>query len=125
MQATAVVAMTGVRVYPGTPLAERLIASGEIDADAIGLKPAFYVEPEVAGFLPHYLQQQARVAGNWVLPGMEPPLLPSSQRLLRALGVSGPLWRLLRFRWMRGISRNKFHRPATSWGIPKQRRNLV
>jgi hypothetical protein len=79
----------------------------------------------VAGFLPEYLQQQARAAGNWVLPGMEPPLLPVSQRLLRALGVSGPLWRLLRFRWMRGISRSKFHRPATSWGIPNQRRNLV
>jgi radical SAM superfamily enzyme YgiQ (UPF0313 family) len=125
MQATAVVAMTGVRVYPGTPLAERLIAAGKVDAAAIGLKPAFYVEPEVAGFLPDYLQQQARAAGNWVLPGMEPPLLPSSQRLLRALGVSGPLWRLLRFRWMRGISRSKFHRPATSWGVPNQRRNLV
>jgi radical SAM superfamily enzyme YgiQ (UPF0313 family) len=125
MQATAVVAMTGVRVYPGTPLADRLIATGKVDADAIGLKPAFYVEPEVAGFLPDYLQQQARAAGNWVLPGMEPPLLPVSQRLLRALGVSGPLWRLLRYRWMRGISRSKFHRPATSWGIPNQRRNLV
>jgi len=125
MQATAVVAMTGVRVYPGTPLADRLIAARKVDADAIGLKPAFYVEPEVAGFLPEYLQQQARAAGNWVLPGMEPPLLPSSQRLLRVLGVSGPLWRLLRFRWMRGISRGKFHRPATSWGVPNQRRNLV
>ncbi|MGB7931153.1 MAG: radical SAM protein, partial [Gammaproteobacteria bacterium] len=125
MQATAVVAMTGVRVYPGTPLAVQLSMQGRVDPDAIGLKPAFYVEPGVSGFLPDYLQQQARAAGNWVLPGMEPPLLPSSQRLLRALGVSGPLWRLLRFRWMRGISRGKFHRPATSWGIPNQRRNLV
>jgi radical SAM superfamily enzyme YgiQ (UPF0313 family) len=125
MQATAVVAMTGVRVYPGKPLADRLIAAGKVDADAIGLKPAFYVEPEIAGFLPHYLQQQARAAGNWVLPGMEPPLLPSSQRLLRALGVSGPLWRLLRFRWMRGVSRGKFHRLATRWGVPNQRRRLV
>jgi radical SAM superfamily enzyme YgiQ (UPF0313 family) len=125
MQATAVVAMTGVRLYPGTPLVERLIAEGRIERHEIGLKPAFYVEPAIAGFLPDYLQQQARAAGNWVLPGMEPPLLPSSQRLLRALGVSGPLWRLLRFRWMRRISRAKFHRPATSWGVPNQRRYLL
>jgi radical SAM superfamily enzyme YgiQ (UPF0313 family) len=125
MQPTAVVAMTGVRLYPGTPLAIRLHAEGRIAPDAIGLKPAFYVEPAVAGFLPGYLQQQARAAGNWVLPGMEPPLLPSSQRLLRALGVSGPLWRLLRFRWMRGISRSKFRRPATSWGVPNQRRHHI
>jgi radical SAM superfamily enzyme YgiQ (UPF0313 family) len=125
MQATAVVAMTGVRLYPGTPLAEQLIEQGRVDREQIGLQPAFYVEPAVAGFLPDYLQQQARAAGNWVLPGMEPPLLPVSQRLLRGLGVSGPLWRLLRFRWMRGISRSKFHRPATSWGVPNQRRYLI
>jgi radical SAM superfamily enzyme YgiQ (UPF0313 family) len=125
MRPTAVVAMTGVRLYPGTPLAAQLIAEGRVDSDAIGLQPAFYVEPAVADFLPGYLQQQAGAAGNWVLPGMEPPLLPSSQRLLRALGVSGPLWRLLHFRWMRGLSRSKFHRPATSWGVPNQRRNLV
>ena len=125
LQATAVVAMTGVRLYPGTPLAEQLIVEGRVARDQIGLQPAFYVEPAVAGFLPDYLQQQARAAGNWVLPGMEAPLLPSSQRLLRALGVSGPLWRLLRFRWMRALSRGKFHRPATSWGIPNQRRYLI
>lgn len=125
MQPTAVVAMTGVRLYPGTPLADRLIAEGRVEPGAIGLEPAFYVEPAVAAFLPGYLRQQARLAGNWVLPGMEPPLLPSSQRLLRALGVSGPLWRLLRFRWMRGLSRSKFRRPTTSWGVPNQRRNLI
>jgi len=125
MRPTAVVAMTGVRLYPGTPLAVRLIAQGRVEPDAIGLEPAFYVEPTVVGFLPGYLQAQARAAGNWVLPGMEPPLLPASQRLLRALGVSGPLWRLLRYRWMRSLSRGKFQRPATSWGIPNQRRYLV
>ena len=125
MQPTAVVAMTGVRLYPGTPLAEQLIAAGKIDRDAIGLTPAFYIEPAIADFLPGHLQQQALEAGNWVLPGIEPPLLPVSQRILRALGVSGPLWRLLRFSWMRQISRTKFRRPGTSWGIPNPRRTLL
>lgn len=124
MRPTAVVAMTGVRVYPGTPLAQRLLAQGKADAERIGLTPTFYVEPDVAGFLPDYLRRQARAAGNWVLPGLEPPLLPASQRLLRGLGVSGPLWRLLRFSWMRRLSRGKFRRTTTSWGIPHPRRTL-
>ena len=86
------------------------------------LRPTFYTEPEVAGFLPNYLRQQATEAGNWILPGLEPPLLPLSQRILRGLGVSGPLWRLLRYPAMRRISRIKFRRPDTSWGIPNPRR---
>ena len=119
---TAVVAMTGVRLYPGTPLSNRLIAEGRIPDSEIGLRPTFYTEPEVAGFLPNYLRQQATEAGNWILPGLEPPLLPLSQRILRGLGVSGPLWRLLRYPAMRRISRIKFRRPDTSWGIPNPRR---
>ena len=67
-------------------------------------------------------QRQAAEAGNWVLPGLEPPLLPVSQRVLRGLGISGPLWRLLRYPAMRRISRIKFRRPDTSWGIPNPRR---
>jgi radical SAM superfamily enzyme YgiQ (UPF0313 family) len=124
MRPTAVVAMTGVRVYPGTPLAKQLIANGQADSD-IGLTPAFYIEPAVRDFLPAFLQQQARAGGHWVLPGMEPPLLPTSQRILRTLGISGPLWRLLRYSWVRRISRTKFKRPATSWGVPNPRRTLL
>jgi radical SAM superfamily enzyme YgiQ (UPF0313 family) len=124
MRPTAVIAMTGVRVYPGTPLAEQLIAAGRINRAALGLTPAFYIEPEIADFLPAYLTRQAREAGNWVLPGIEPPLLPASQRMLRGLGISGPLWRLLRFSWMRRFSRSKFRRSTTSWGIPNPRRTL-
>ena len=119
MQPTAVVAMTGIRLYPGTPLAKQLI-----NTQAAGLAPTFYIEPGIADFLPRYLQRQALEAGNWVLPGMQPPLLPVSQRMLRALGISGPLWRLLRFSWMRQISRTKFRRPGTSWGIPNLRRKV-
>lgn len=125
MHPTAVVAMTGVRLYPGTPLAKRLIAAGRIDNSDIGLRPVFYVEPEIADFLPGYLQQQAFESGNWVLPGLEPPLLPVSQRILRGMGISGPMWRLLRYPLMRQVSRTKFRRPNTSWGVPKQRRRVL
>jgi len=125
MKPTAVVAMTGVRLYPGTPLTNSLIDQGRITASAIGLLPAFYVEPEVADFLPGYLQQQAYEAGNWVLPGLAVPILPVSQRLLRGLGISGPLWGLLQNRWMPVFNRTRFRRPNTSWGVPHPKRRVV
>jgi radical SAM superfamily enzyme YgiQ (UPF0313 family) len=125
MKPTAVVAMTGVRLYPGTPLTNSLIDQGRISASAIGLLPAFYVEPEIADFLPGYLQQQAYEAGNWVLPGLATPILPASQRLLRGLGISGPLWRLLQNRWMHVMNRTRFRSPNTSWGVPNPKRRVV
>ncbi|HHH43724.1 MAG TPA: radical SAM protein [Gammaproteobacteria bacterium] len=124
MQPTAVVAMTGVRLYPGTPLTRLLIEQGHVREQDIGLLPAFYIDPAVADFLPGYLQQQAVAAGNWVLPGLAPPLLPSSQRILRGLGISGPLWRLLRKRWMHCFNRGKFRRPHTSWGVPNHNHSV-
>jgi radical SAM superfamily enzyme YgiQ (UPF0313 family) len=125
MQPTAVVAMTGVRLYPGTPLTVALARAGRIREQDIGLVPTFYIEPAVAAFLPDYLRQQARQAGNWVLPGLAAPILPGTQRVLRGLGVSGPLWRLLHSRWMHRLNRTKFKRPDTSWGIPHPRRKIV
>lgn len=125
MQATAVVAMTGVRLYPGTPITDSLIAEGRVRSEDIGLMPTFYIEPEVADFLPGYLRQQAHKAGNWVLPGLVAPLLPPSQRVLRGLGISGPLWRLLQKPWMHSLNRIKFRRLKTSWGIPRSGRKIV
>ena len=114
-----------MRLYPGTPLADVLVAQGRVDRDDIGLLPVFYIEPEIADFLPGYLRRQASEAGNWVLPGLAAPILPSSQRLLRGLGFSGPLWRLLQNPWMHLFNRARFRRPNTSWGIPHPRRKIV
>ncbi len=125
LRATAVVAMTGVRVYPGTPLHRHLSARGMPTSPDGGLTPTFYIDPEVADFLPEYLRQQAAEAGNWVLPGLAAPILPASQRLLRALGVSGPLWRLLRHRALHRLNRRRFRRPNTSWGVPHPRRKML
>jgi radical SAM superfamily enzyme YgiQ (UPF0313 family) len=125
MNPTAVVAMTGVRLYPGTPLADSLIEEGRIAPEDLGLLPTFYIEPGVAEFLPRYLREQAHAAGNWVLPGLAAPLLPSSQRILRGLGVSGPLWRLLHKPWMHSLNRARFRRPNTSWGVPHPRRRVI
>jgi len=125
MNPTAVVAMTGVRLYPGTPLSQALIDEGKVSSDDIGLLPTFYIDPAVSDFLPGYLQQQAHEAGNWVLPGLVEPILPSSQRILRGLGISGPLWRLLHKSWMQRLYRGHFKRPNTSWGVPNASKKVV
>jgi hypothetical protein len=105
-------------------LTQLLISQGHVKAKDIGLLPAFYIDPAVTDFLPVFLQQQAHAAGNWVLPGLVPPLLPASQKILRGLGVSGPLWRLLRKPWIYYFNRSKFRRPNTSWGVPNRKRKV-
>jgi radical SAM superfamily enzyme YgiQ (UPF0313 family) len=125
MNPTAVVAMTGVRLYPGTPLTMSLIKEGKIHADDVGLLPTFYIEPAVSDFLPGFLQQQAYETGNWVLPGLVDPIQPVSQRLLRGLGIAGPLWRLFQKPWMQWLYRSNFKRPNTSWGVPNASKKVV
>jgi len=125
MNPTAVVAMTGVRLYPGTPLSQALIDNGKVSPGDIGLLPTFYIDPAVSDFLPGFLQQQAHEAGNWVLPGLVEPILPGSQRILRGLGISGPLWRLLHKPWMQRLYRGNFKRPNTSWGVPNASKKVV
>ena len=125
MKPTAVVAMTGVRLYPGTPLSQSLIEEGLVHQKDIGLLPAFYIDPAVLDFLPGFLQQQAYEAGNWVLPGLVEPILPLSQRVLRGIGISGPLWRLFQKPWMQKLYRGNFRRPNTSWGVPRSTRKVV
>jgi radical SAM superfamily enzyme YgiQ (UPF0313 family) len=125
MKPTAVVAMTGVRLYPDTPLSKSLIEEGCVDQKDIGLLPAFYIDPAVLDFLPGFLQQQAYEAGNWVLPGLVEPILPLSQRVLRGIGISGPLWRLFQKPWMQKLYRGNFRRPNTSWGVPRSTRKVV
>ena len=125
MKPTAVVAMTGVRLYPGTPLSRSLIEQGRVDANDIGLLPTFYIDPAIKDFLPGFLQQQAYEAGNWVLPGLVEPIQAGSQRLIRGLGISGPLWRLFHRPWMQWLYRDHFKRPNTSWGVPNASKKVI
>ena len=125
MNPTAVVAMTGVRLYPGTPLSQSLIEQGKVDAGDIGLLPTFYIDPGIKDFLPIFLQQQAYEAGNWVLPGLVEPIQAGSQRIIRGLGVSGPLWRLFHKPWMQWLYRDNFKRANTSWGVPNASKKVI
>ena len=94
LRPTAVVAMVGIRVYPGTPLAARAAAEGALPPGGSLLSPRFYI---AAGLEPGALLAQVRDAAasrrNWFLPGVKDWSGALGPRLLRAFHHDGPLWR--------------------------------
>jgi radical SAM superfamily enzyme YgiQ (UPF0313 family) len=95
---TAVVAMAGIRIYPGTPLAEIAERLGRVTDRKHYLDPIFFLESGLESFLIEYLTAFALERGNWILPGIVPSLSPVTQRLIRLSGYRRPLWHLLRYR---------------------------
>ncbi len=89
----AVNAMCGVRVYPETPLAQTLLARGEVADPETLYDPYFYFAPAVRDGLPEVVAAAARERGNWLLPGNK---VNDEERLfatLRGRGLKGDLWR--------------------------------
>jgi radical SAM superfamily enzyme YgiQ (UPF0313 family) len=57
---------TGIRIYPGTPLAEQAVAEGVIEADDDLLRPRFYLSPAVADWLPGVVKGWVEARPNWI-----------------------------------------------------------
>jgi radical SAM superfamily enzyme YgiQ (UPF0313 family) len=92
---TAVTAMCGVRVYPETPLADILIARGEVPGVEALYEPWFYFSPGVRDGLAEAVLAAGRARGNWLLPGQK---VNDEERLfasLRGRGLRGDLWRFV------------------------------
>ncbi len=102
----AVVAMAGVRLYPGTPLGDWALSTGEVKTEEDFLSPRFFIDPAVRSFLIPYLEEFSSARGNWILPGVVPPLAPTTQRIIRFLGYKKPLWHLLKY----GVFKNRVYR---------------
>ena len=90
-----IMAVPGMRIYPGTRLFERALAEGQIEPGANLLKPAYYLAPglNLEEVLDH-LKSFARRASNWIVGESD----PGYERLvarLRQRGVRGPLWSYL------------------------------
>jgi radical SAM superfamily enzyme YgiQ (UPF0313 family) len=89
---TVIMAVVGMRIYPGTQLFERAVAEGQIGRDADLLQPTYYLAPgltEAAVFA--QLQEFARLSPNWIV-GDPSPAYRSLVGRLRQRGVVGPLW---------------------------------
>ena len=106
---TAVVAMVGMRIYPGTRLAELAREAGVIGERQPLLEPRFYAagyeagDPRVA-WLPGLVGAAAAARRSWFLPGARDWSAAWGPRLLRRFGRPGPLWRNFpRPRWYRYV----------------------
>ncbi|HXP58912.1 MAG TPA: lipid biosynthesis B12-binding/radical SAM protein [Dongiaceae bacterium] len=92
LKAGAIMALVGMRIYPGTALFERAVAEGRIRRDAELLAPTYYLAPgltqeEVFA----QIRRFAQFSPNWIV-GDPTPAYHSLVERLRRRGVLGPLW---------------------------------
>jgi len=93
---TAVIGMTGIRIYPGTPLEQIATRDGVISAGAPLLEPAFYISPDIRDSLCELVTAEAVKRRTWVVPGLEINTSSAMLDALRIFKVSGPLWKLMK-----------------------------
>ncbi|MFQ5585669.1 MAG: lipid biosynthesis B12-binding/radical SAM protein [Thermodesulfobacteriota bacterium] len=91
----AVIAMLGVRIYPGTGLVRRAVNEGIIDEGESLLEPKFYISREVRRNVLDVVGEYARSRHNWVVPGLDIRSSEKLSRRLAALGKRGVMWDLL------------------------------
>jgi radical SAM superfamily enzyme YgiQ (UPF0313 family) len=95
LNATTVMAVVGMRLYPGTHLYQQALVEGRIDPNTDLLVPTYYLAPgltEEQVFAE--LQEYARLSPSWIVGDPVPGYVELIQRL-RKKGVTGPLWSYL------------------------------
>jgi radical SAM superfamily enzyme YgiQ (UPF0313 family) len=90
--ATAVICMVGIRIFPGTRLAEIARQEGLIDEPGDFLTPQFYLAPAIREEVLPFLMDFAKQHSNWIFPGLNIQMNAPLQEKLRRFGIKGPLW---------------------------------
>jgi radical SAM superfamily enzyme YgiQ (UPF0313 family) len=96
LKPTAVIALTGIRVLPGTGMVDIALRDGQIDADDNLLHPKFYISPALGDELIARIEAYANAHSNWIVPGKGIKTNIQVLRKLRERKIKGQLWRLLR-----------------------------
>lgn len=96
LRPTAVIAMTGIRILPGTGMVEIALRDGLIEPDDPLIEPRFYVSPLLGEALIDRIDAYARQHSNWIVPGLGIKTNIAVLRKLRDRRIKGQLWRLLR-----------------------------
>jgi radical SAM superfamily enzyme YgiQ (UPF0313 family) len=92
LQRSAVLAVVGMRIYPGTPLSERARQEGGAWIETDLLQPLYYLSPALAeNEVFELLHEFASSSPGWIV-GDPTPLYRQLTERLRAKGVVGPLW---------------------------------
>ncbi len=99
---TAVIAMIGIRVYPGTSIeamgrGEGLLKRGAVidDGKVNDLEPFFYLSSEEDTLI-EMVREHAISRPNWVVPGLNIRSGGEDFIKFRKIGKRGPLWDLLK-----------------------------
>jgi radical SAM superfamily enzyme YgiQ (UPF0313 family) len=85
----------GVRLYPGAPVTEELIASGDVAPDQVGVETLYYISENVRNSLVERLRAVASDDSRWIIPGLGVNYNPRFLRRLRKHGRKGPIWHLV------------------------------
>lgn len=93
---TAVIAMTGIRIFPGTQLETIALKDGLITENTSLLDPVFYIAPQVREFICNMVTSEALKRRTWVVPGLEINTSHAMLEALRMFKVKGPLWKLMK-----------------------------
>ncbi|WP_420265324.1 lipid biosynthesis B12-binding/radical SAM protein [Candidatus Magnetominusculus dajiuhuensis] len=96
----AVIALVGVRIYPGTAICKRAVKDGVIPAVPEGkglLEPVFYLSPETpSGLLLTRVATWAQSRANRVVPALDIHYDASTLGAIRKIIKRGPMWDVLR-----------------------------
>ncbi|GFE56348.1 lipid biosynthesis B12-binding/radical SAM protein [Geobacter sp. AOG1] len=93
---TAVIAMTGIRIFPGTPLHRQALEEGVITPETSLLEPVFYLSAAIRDTLCDLVTEEAMKRKNWVAAGLEINISDAMLDALRHFPVRGPLWKLMK-----------------------------
>ena len=96
LEPTAVIAMTGIRIYPHTALHRTAIDEGfMLESDSL-LEPVFYISPQVREFFADLITSEAMKRKNWIAPGLQVNASSAMLDAIRMFKVKGPLWKLIK-----------------------------
>jgi len=92
---TAVIAMLGIRIYPGTEMEKISLSQGVIQQDSNLIYPHFYISPPLGGRLKEMIQERALARKRWIVPGLEINVTQTLIEQIRRFRIRGPLWELV------------------------------
>jgi radical SAM superfamily enzyme YgiQ (UPF0313 family) len=92
---TAVIAMLGIRIYPGTEMERIALSQGVIRQDSNLIYPHFYISPALGGKLNKIIQEKALARKHWIVPGLEINITQNLIEQIRRFRIRGPLWELV------------------------------
>ncbi len=96
LQPTAVITMTGIRIYPNTALYRTALDEGIIGEDTPMLDPVFYIAPAIRDTLADLITAEAMKRRNWIVPGLEINASSAMLDAMRMFRVRGPLWKMIK-----------------------------